>query len=211
MRILIADDHPHAREAMAFLVRRIPGMEVVGEAADGDEAVRAVRRLRPDLVLMDIGMPRCDGLLATRLIKRECPHVRVVVFTVCDRPEEFWEAIRSGAQGYLVKSLPPGQLVEALRALARDDVPLSPGTAAALLAAIRGEAPASPTEGGSGNGLTERERDVAHLVARGLTNREIAQRLCLSEHTVKNHVKRLLAKTGARNRTELVQRLVRHG
>ena len=241
MRVLIADDSALTREALSRLIQRVPDFQLVGEAADGDEAIRAVRRLRPDLVLMDIAMPRCDGLLATRVIKREFPEVRVVVLTVLDRPEEFWEAIRSGAQGYLVKHLDQERLVDALNHFARDDRPLTPELARGLLQALDGGSAGAPTEaapavprrpaeaatpaprrapeatearppaGGLLDLLTDRERDVALLVAEGCTDREIAQRLLISEHTVKNHVKKCLAKTRCRNRTQLAKLVAEAG
>lgn len=213
MRVLIADDSALTREALARLIERVPDFQLVGEAADGDEAIRAVRSLRPDLVLMDLAMPRCDGLLATRVIKREFPEVRVVILTVLDQPEEFWEAIRSGAQGYLVKHLDQERLVEALDHFARDDRPLTPELARGLLQALDGRSTGIPAErihGESASGgllavLTDRELDVALLVAEGCTDREIAERLLISEHTVKNHVKKCLAKTRCRNRTQLAK------
>lgn len=243
------------RAALRRLLGRLPGWTVVGEAADGYEAIRAVNLLQPDLVLMDLAMPRCDGLLATRWIRRRHPEVRVIILTVHRRPEEFWEAIRSGAQGYLVKGLAPEALLASLQELATDRVPISAQTAHTLLhavgrddrpleassttqqnAALRRNAtvamaaePADPNRGSPATdvtvhaatpsrhggswargALTGREWQVAALVARGLTNREIAQQLVLSEHTVHNHVKRILAKTGARNRADLTRRLAEH-
>ena len=207
MRVLVVDDHPLARAALRKLLARLPGWVVVGEADDGDEAIRAVDRLKPDLVLMDLTMPRCDGLLATRAIRRRHPQVRVVILTVHRNPEQFWEAIRCGAQGYLTKSLDPATLLASLQELITDEQPISRQTARTLLDAIK---PVSrqPTGFGAVQAvLTEREWQVATLVSRGLTNREIARHLLVSEHTVHNHLKRILAKTGARNRADLARQV----
>jgi DNA-binding NarL/FixJ family response regulator len=197
-RVLLADDSPLARKAIRTLLGRDSGFEVVGEAGDGSQALGLARELRPSLILMDINMPRCDGLLATRLIKRELPRTKVVILTVSDDAGDLFEAIRSGAQGYLLKNLEPEEWLEYLRDLVQ-------GTAMprALAQRILVEfaAAIAPTE--PGLALTEREHEVLHLVANAMTNKQVATALYISEQTVKNHIKSIMQKLHARNRVEL--------
>lgn len=197
-RVLLADDSAIARRAVSTLLKREPGFEVVGEAGDGFEALDLARDLRPDLALMDINMPRCDGLLATRLLKRELPETTVVVLTVSGDAGDLFEAIRSGAQGYLLKSLDPESWLECLRGLASGEA-MPKDLARRILAEFAARtAPADPDAR-----LTEREREILDLVASAMTNKQVAQALYISEQTVKNHVKKILHKLRLKNRVEL--------
>lgn len=197
-RVLLADDSPLARRAIRALLGRDSGFEVVGEAEDGSQALALAREHRPDLVLMDINMPGCDGLLATRLIKRELPHVVVVILTVSDDAGDLFEAIRSGAQGYLLKSLEPEDWLEYLRDLMQGAT-IPRAVAGRILAEFA--PPVAPTE--PDLALTEREHEVLHLVASAMTNKQVAATLYISEQTVKNHIKNIMQKLHARNRVEL--------
>jgi two-component system nitrate/nitrite response regulator NarL len=197
-RVLLADDNSLARKAIRTLLRRESGFEVVGEAEDGSQALVLARERRPDLVLMDINMPRCNGLLATRLIKRELPHVVVVILTVSDDAGDLFEAIKSGAQGYLLKSLEPEDWLEYLRDLMQD-AKIPRAVAQRILAEFA--PPVAPTE--PDLSLTEREREVLHLVASAMTNKQVAATLYISEQTVKNHIKNIMHKLHAKNRVEL--------
>lgn len=198
IRLLIVDDSPLARSAIASLLAREPDFQVVGEACDGYEALHMVRDTQPDLVLMDINMPRCDGLLATRLIKRQTPQVIVVILTVSDDAADLFEAIRNGAQGYLPKSLDSQDWLEYLRGFARGDGPISRALAVRVLAELSADT-ARPVE----TKLTDRETEVLRLVAKAMTNREVAETLRISEQTVKNHLKNILQKLHLKNRVDL--------
>lgn len=211
IRLLIADDSPHARAAITSVVARAPEFAVVGEAKDGYEALQMAGALRPDMVLMDITMPRCDGLLATRLLKRRQPETVVVILTVSDDAADLFEAIRSGAQGYLLKSLDPGDWLAYLRGFAQGHWTMPREMAERILAefgaAARPAAARSRPGPGPGPapaaGLTARETEVLRLVARAMTNREIAGTLGISEQTVKNHLKHIVQKLHLKNRVDL--------
>ncbi|WP_329409687.1 response regulator transcription factor [Streptomyces sp. NBC_00704] len=205
LRILLADDQTLVRAAFAMLVESAPDMAVVGQAGTGREAVRLARETRPDLVVMDIRMPDLDGIEATRLIAAddELTGVRVLVLTTYDTDENIVEALRAGASGFLVKDTRPADLLDAIRTIAAGEALLSPGPTARLIARfLRG--PAGPPPVGGPEGLSEREREVLALVARGLTNTEIAETLGLSPLTAKTHVSRIMGKLGARDRAQLV-------
>jgi DNA-binding NarL/FixJ family response regulator len=197
-RVLLADDNSLARKAIRTLLRRESGFEVVGEAEDGSQALVLARERRPDLVLMDINMPRCNGLLATRLIKRELPHVVVVILTVSDDAGDLFEAIKSGAQGYLLKSLEPEDWLEYLRDLMQGAT-MPRAIAQRILAEFNSSA--APIE--LHPTLTEREYEVLNLVASAMSNKQVAVALHISEQTVKNHVKSIMQKLHAKNRVEL--------
>ncbi len=207
MRVLLADDHALVRAGIASLVRAW-GMEVVGQASNGLEALELARTLRPDLVLMDIAMPQCNGLEATRLIKAELPEIRIVILTVSANDEYLFEAIKSGAEGYLVKNVSEEELGRTLEALEAGGPALSNGLAAKILdefARMARERPAAENE------LTPREREVLQLVAAGATNREAAKALYLSRHTVNFHMKNILHKLHLRNRAQAIAYAVRTG
>jgi DNA-binding NarL/FixJ family response regulator len=205
IRVLLADDQALVRAGFRALLDAQDDIEVVGEAADGEEAVTMARRLTPDVVLMDIRMPGTDGLQATRAIASDerLAGVRVVILTTFELDEYVFEALRSGASGFLVKHTEPVELLRAVRAVAAGDALLSPSVTRRLIGefATRAKEPANlpglPV-------LTEREREVMTLVGEGLSNEEIAQRLIVSPATAKTHVSRAMVKLGARDRAQLV-------
>ncbi|MFF8530862.1 response regulator [Streptomyces sp. SAS_267] len=206
IRVVLADDQNLVRAAFAMLVETARDMEVVGQAATGREAVELARTGRADLVVMDIRMPDLDGIEATRLIAADegLAGVRVLVLTTYDTDEHIVEALRAGASGFLVKDTRPAELLDAIRTVAAGDALLSPGPTARLVARfLRAPSPPELTAGGP-EGLSEREREVLTLVARGLNNTEIAAALGLSPLTAKTHVSRIMGKLGARDRTQLV-------
>ena len=201
IKVLIADDQEMVRTGFSMIINSQPDMEVVGEAADGAAAVEIARRLRPDVCLFDIRMPRMDGLEATRLVAGPgvADPLRVVIVTTFDMDEYVYAALRGGAVGFLLKDSGPALLVEAVRAAANGEALVSPSITVRLLEnlATPPAAPAQPRES-----LTDRELDVVRLVARGRTNEEIAAELFVSLSTVKTHLGSVQRKLGARNRTE---------
>ncbi|MFE2927019.1 response regulator [Streptomyces goshikiensis] len=205
IRVLLADDQQLVRAGFRALLDAQPGIEVAGEAADGAEALRLVRALRPDIALMDIRMPGLDGLAATRAITGDpaLTSVKVVMLTTFDLDEYVFEAIRSGASGFLVKDTEPEELLRAVRAVVAGDALLSPGVTRRLIAefAARSKAPAAAA---GLERLTDREREVMALVGLGMSNEEIARRLVVSPLTAKTHVSRTMIKLGARDRAQLV-------
>ncbi|MFD7553650.1 MULTISPECIES: response regulator [unclassified Streptomyces] len=205
IRVLLADDQLLVRAGFRALLDAQPDIEVSGEAGDGDEAVRLVRELRPDVVLMDIRMPVLDGLAATRRITADevLADVRVVMLTTFELDEYVFEAIRSGASGFLVKDTEPAELLRAVRAVVGGDALLSPGVTRRLISefAARSKQPAAAA---GLERLTDREREVMALVGMGLSNEEIARRLVVSPLTAKTHVSRTMVKLGARDRAQLV-------
>ncbi|MFE7930256.1 response regulator [Streptomyces sp. NPDC057456] len=205
IRVLLADDQSLVRAGFRALLDAQPDIEVAAETADGEEAVRAVRELRPDVVLMDIRMPRLDGLAATRRVTDDeaLSRVKVIMLTTFELDEYVFEAIRSGASGFLVKDTEPEELLRAVRAVVAGDALLSPGVTRRLIAefAARSKEPAAAD---ALNRLTEREREVMALVGIGLSNEEIARRLVVSPLTAKTHVSRTMVKLGVRDRAQLV-------
>jgi DNA-binding NarL/FixJ family response regulator len=222
LRILIADDHTFFRRGVREVIEEEDDMEVVGEATDGEEAIQRIRELRPDgldLVLMDVDMPCLDGIAATKRILAEDPGLPVVMLTVSTLDRDLFAAARSGAVGFLSKGLSPTALVRALRDFCREGaLPMSPTMAAKVLAHFQqATASAAPNAAAMDEAvqeqvespLTAREREVVQLIAQGARDRDIAERLILTEHTVKKHVKSILRKLGARNRAEAAARLRR--
>ncbi|MCK9793933.1 response regulator transcription factor [Isoptericola sp. 4D.3] len=202
-RVVLVDDDALVRSGLALILGGDPDLEVVASAADGLEALDVVARERPDVVLMDIRMPRLDGIEATRRLVA-ATEVRVIVLTTFDTDDMIVEALRAGAAGFLLKDTPPARLVAAVRAAADGEPTLSPRVAQQLIAAVtEGSAPDGRRAAAARVGtLTDRERDVALAVARGLSNAEIAAELYMSVPTVKTHVSRILTKLGAANRVQ---------
>jgi DNA-binding NarL/FixJ family response regulator len=203
IRVLIVDDHRIVREGLCMLLARDPDLEVVGEAADGDEAIRQARHLRPDVVVMDLLMPVLDGIAATRAIRNELPEIEVLALTSVLENTSVIEAIRAGAIGYLFKDAHVAELRTAIKAAATGQVHLSRQASAYLLDAVR--RPESPEP------LTPRERDVLRLLAQGHSNKEIARTLFLAEETVKFHVRHILAKLGVQSRAQAILATIRLG
>ena len=207
VRVLLADDQALFREALAILLEVRPEIEVVGEAANGAETLDRVVELRPDVVLMDLHMPVLDGIAATRRLRAEQPDTRVLALTTFDDDEDVFAALRAGAVGYLLKDVSGDRLVEALLAAARGESVLQPSVAArvvARVAALPDDGPRRPQP--LVVPLSDRELAVLRLLAEGGSNREIAAALFLAEGTVKNHVTNVLAKLGARDRTQAALR-----
>ncbi|GLZ45145.1 DNA-binding response regulator [Actinomycetospora sp. NBRC 106375] len=203
-RVLVADDQAMVREGFGALLAAQPGLEVVGHAADGEEAIAAVEAHAPDVVLMDVRMPRLDGLAATRRIVARHPEVRVLVLTTFDVDEYVYEALRAGASGFLLKDAPAEELVRAVRVVAAGDALLAPSVTRRLVAEFASRAVPARAVSPRLDVLTAREREVLGLVARGLSNLEIAEHLVLAEQTVKTHVGRILTKLDLRDRVQAV-------
>ena len=207
IRVLLADDQALIRAGIRALVDSAPDMEVVGEAADGREAVDLVRATRADVVLMDIRMPEVDGLEATRQISadEDLAGVRVLILTTFELDEHVLHALRAGASGFLGKGAEPGEMLAAIRTVAAGESLLSPRATRALIGHYLTRPDEAPTtEPGALAALTEREREIVALVAHGMTNDDIAERLIVSPLTVKTHVNRAMMKIGARDRAQLV-------
>jgi len=206
IRVLIADDHAVVRQGLRTFLALQDDMEVVADAADGEEAVRAAREHAPDIVLMDLVMPNMDGVEATRRIASERPATRVIALTSFLEDDKVLPAVRAGAAGYLLKDVGPPELVRAIRTVHGGEALLHPAVAARVLEEVAAPAPprAEP-------GLTPREREVLALVARGLANKRIAQELGIAEKTVKIHVSRILHKLGVADRTQAALYAVREG
>jgi DNA-binding NarL/FixJ family response regulator len=205
IRVAVADDQALVRGGFAVLLRSADDIDVVGEAADGREAVELVRTHRPDVVLMDIRMPEMDGLEATAIIAAESPATRVLILTTFDLDEYVFQALRAGASGFLLKDTRPEELLTAVRVLAEGEALLSPRITRRLIEQFTQQpSAATPVTNRALETLTEREREVLGTVARGLSNAEIAAELFMSHATAKTHVSRLLTKLDARVRAQLV-------
>jgi DNA-binding NarL/FixJ family response regulator len=204
--VLVVDDHAVVREGLRSFLELQEGIEVVGEAADGEAAVRAAEAWKPDVVLMDLVMPRLDGVGAMRELRRRLPSARVIVLTNFPDDDRLLPAIRAGASGYLLKNADPQEVVRAVRAAHAGEALLDPGVAARLLEAIAQRPDSEPAER-----LTPREREVLALIARGMPNKLIARELEISEKTVKTHVGHVLAKLGVSDRTQAALQAVREG
>jgi len=214
IRILLVDDQPLFRKAIATLIEEQPDMTVVGEAENGLDGVEQARALDPDLVVMDVEMPVMDGVQAAALLQDQVPRAKVVMLTVSDSEDSLFDALRNGADGYLLKDLRPDQLYDMLRSVMRDEAPISPAIAGRLLKELRRRDPAvraAATDRDEGPGLTRREIEILQLVADGLSNKEIGTELSITEGTVKNHVHNALEKLHLENRIQAAAYVVRQG
>ncbi|WP_329532031.1 response regulator transcription factor [Streptomyces sp. NBC_01450] len=206
-RVVVADDQTVVREGIVMLLGLLPGIEVVGAAGDGYEAVALVAELAPDVVLMDLRMPRCDGVEATRRIRAEHPGTQVVVLTTYADDESLFPALRAGARGYLTKDAGGDEIVRAVESVLSGDAGLSPSVQRRLLERLSEPAAAPEPDAlvEPPDGLTTRETEVLLLIAEGLTNQEIARKLHVSTATVKTHINNLFAKTGLKDRAQAVR------
>lgn len=210
MRVLIADDHPLFREGLRALLEA-RGVDVVGVAQDGQQAVELAQQLQPDVVLMDLQMPIMDGLTATRLISAAQPETRVVILTASEHESDLFEAIKSGAQGFILKNLEPAPFFDLLQGVMRGEPALTPALARRLLSELARPSTPARTQRGPDE-LTEREQEVLQLLVQGVTsNRELAERLVVTENTVKYHLRNILDKLHVQNRAQVVAFALQHG
>jgi len=204
MKVLLADDHTILIEGLTSLLSA-HGFEVLGAAGDGEQALSLARALHPDVILMDLRMPRCDGLTATRLIKAELPEIKIVILTTSTEDQDLFESIKSGACGYLLKSVNSDEFIESLRGLDEGYPPFSPGLAAKLLdefSRLSGPAAGEATQGESTPGLTARQSEVLALAAQGFSYKEIGSKLNLSPRTVKYHMQEIIQRLHLENRAQ---------
>ncbi|MCY8233354.1 response regulator transcription factor [Bacillus sp. JZ8] len=206
-RILIVDDHAHAREGIRDILEEYEDFLIVGEGRNGKEALELTEKLMPDIILMDIQMPVMDGLEATKRIKLQFPYVKIVIITVSDDITDLFNALKQGAQGYLLKNIQSDSWYEYLKAFALDEVPMSKEIAFQILK----EFPQNKKEETKEIPLSNRELEVLHLVAKGLSNRDISESLFISEHTVKSHLKNILSKLHLENRVQLTSYAFQQG
>ncbi|MCX5386133.1 response regulator transcription factor [Streptomyces sp. NBC_00083] len=210
IRVVVADDQSVVREGIVMLLGLLPGIEVVGSARDGEEAVALTARLAPDIVLMDLRMPRCDGVEATRRIRAEHPGTEVVILTTYADDDSLFPALKAGARGYLTKDAGGEEIVRAIEAVLSGQAGLAPSIQRRLLERVTAPAPAAaPDE--LPDGLTTREGEVLRLVAEGMSNPEISRALHISTATVKTHINNIFGKSGVRDRAQAVRYAYRNG
>jgi DNA-binding NarL/FixJ family response regulator len=210
LRVVIADDQASVREGLVLLLGGLPGIEVVGAAADGEQALRVVAERNPDAILLDLHMPVLDGIGATRRLAAEHPEVAVVVLTTFADDSSVLDALHAGARSYLTKDADHTEIAKALQAAAGGLSVFDPRVHATLLAATAASARPEPAAAPPPDGLTDREAEILGLIARGMTNPEIAAQLFLSNHTIKTHISRIFAKTGSRDRAAAIGYAHRH-
>ena len=203
IRVLVVDDHPVVRHGLTAIMGYEPDIEVVGDAADGEEAVRLILERRPDVVLLDLRLPKLDGVEVMRQVRAQAPQVRFLVLTTYDTDEYIGPALAAGAQGYLLKDALPDELARGVRAVMRGAAALEPEVAARLLERM--------AEGERGDELSERELEVLRLLVAGASNKSIAAQLSLSENTIKTHISRIFAKLGVQSRAEAVAVALQRG
>lgn len=213
IRVLLADDHTVVRQGIRSLLEAEPDIQVVGEASDGREAARFARELKPDVVVMDLAMPEMDGLQATRQIKQETPQTQVLALTMHESDDYFFRVLQVGALGYVLKRAATSDLLAAVRAVARGEVFLYPAVAKKLVTdyIARAEGKAEPEVRDTYESLTPREREILGLIAEGLSNREIAERLVLSLSTVQTHYVHIIEKLNLQSRAALIKFAIRKG
>ena len=210
IRVLIVDDHALFRRGLMLVLESEDGIDVVGEADDGEDAIAKAEQLAPDVVLMDVRMPRISGIEATRRLAEALPTTKIIMLTVSDEEEDLYEAIKAGATGYLLKEISIEEVADAVRAVTQGQTLISPSMASKLIAEFTNLAKrATDRQQVPVPRLTERELDVLRLVAQGITNREIAEQLFIAENTVKNHVRNILEKLHLHSRMEAVLYAVR--
>jgi DNA-binding NarL/FixJ family response regulator len=205
-RVLVVDDHLLSRKGIISILSADPMFEIIGEATNGAEAIEQARIFMPDLILMDIRMPDMNGLEATRQIKAEMPYVKIVILSVSDDVQDFFEAIKNGAQGYLLKNMDPEQWMDYIRSITLGEAPISRSLASKILQEF-----AVQTDNLWGNKLSKREQELLQFIAQGLSNKEIGEELYISESTVKNHLRNILAKLHLQNRVQLVAFAYKNG
>lgn len=205
IKILITDDHPLIRRGLSTVIGEAEGMTVIGEAMDGLQAIKRARDLSPDVVLMDIFMPTMNGVEATAVLLRNHPWMKVMMLTISDKEEDLYSAIKAGASGYLLKNVRPSDLVDAIRQVVQGGAIITPNLAPRMLNDLLEER----TDSASPTALTQREREVLELVSAGMSNREIANKLFVSENTVKTHLRNIMDKYHFKNRAEAAAYIAR--
>jgi DNA-binding NarL/FixJ family response regulator len=211
IRVLLVDDHQLFREGLAIILNNQPDFQVIAEAGDGLEAQIKARKLKPDLILMDVIMPGCDGLEATHRIKQELPQTTIVMLTVREEDDDLFQAIRNGAQGYLLKSIRSRDMLEMLRTATRGEAAITPAMGSRMLEEFRRISQVASQEPQEVEALTQRELEILRLVTAGDTNHEIAAKLQISIHTVKTHMRNILAKLHQERRYEAASFALREG
>lgn len=206
IKVLVVDDHLLSRKGIASILATHPLFTIVGEATNGQEALEQAKALRPDLILMDIRMPGVSGLEATRLIKEAMPYVKIVILSVSDDVQDFFEAIKKGAQGYLLKNMEPEYWIDYIISIVQGEAPISRALATKILQEF-----AAPKPDMLGSKLSEREKEVLQLVSHGLGNKEIGEKLYISESTVKNHLRNIMDKLHLQNRKQLIAFAYKNG
>lgn len=206
IKVLIVDDHFLSRKGIASILSANPLFEIVGEATNGVEALEKATQLMPDLILMDIRMPDGDGLEATGKIKSAMPHIKIIILSVSDDVQDFFEAIKCGAQGYLLKNMEPEYWLDYIVSVAKGDVPISRVLAVKILQEFAGQKQIAPD-----GRLSEREKEVLQLISQGMSNKEISENLYISESTVKNHLRNILDKLHLQNRMQLIAFAYKNG
>lgn len=209
IQVLLVDDHALFRKGLAGLLKNEEAFEVVGEAGDGVEALEKARQLKPDIILMDISMPQMDGIEATRKIREVLPSTKVVILTILEEDERLFDAIKAGANGYVLKKVQPDYLLETLCAVARGEAAISGMMAAKILEEFAGQSRKSSKE--THDVLSAREKEVLQLLTKGMTNKEISATLDITDNTVKNHLKNILAKLHVENRVQAAKFALEHG